>query len=586
MPTSSGRSRAPRPYIFPSAAQGARDFVGRAWVLDQVEDWMANGSERFLLLVGEPGWGKSSLCAWLIGPGRQAPTAAGKKQLRKLRRAWSAAYLCSATSGSSVNPTAFCRSLTEQLAHASDRFAAAFLERAAPGQYNIDIDVGENAGQVIGILTKKIVVEAPDVRDVYEQSIRLPLADLEMADTGTDPIFILVDGLDDALTFASPNIVDLLAASTDFPERVRFLLTSRREDRVLRSFPPAHGVRVMTLSDAASATANENDVREYVLSRLSEPDVARQADAAAGGRDAFVDGLVRHADGNFLFARFVLDNPPPAAEAAEAAEAADASYVAVPPGLQAAYDHFLARVLPGVAQYGVDPTWDAVVKPFLGAITVAVPAAPESKLPHWVEEGDVPTALSTVGQLTEWVDLDGGSRRLYHRSLGDFLSADKLGPVAGEPQTNRFYVSPRAHHEAIVRHYLGAIENEWHGDWERCDEYGLRQLAPHLEALHRLTSDGDERKAVAERLCSLALDPGFQAAQRARLGNGDATIEAVRLALDVYADAGDSAAIRERVRRVAESWEPEMRASAARALSELSKTTPSAALDELKALIR
>jgi hypothetical protein len=579
MPSKRGRSRAPRPYIFPSAAQGARDFVGREWVLDQIEDWRASGSERFLLLVGEPGWGKSSLSAWLVGPGREPATASGKKRLRKLRQAWSAAYLCSATSGSSVNPTAFCRSLAEQLAHASDGFAAAFLERAAPGQYNIDIDVSENAGQVIGILTKKIVVEAPDVRDVYEQSVRLPLADLEMAQPAADPMFILVDGLDDALTFASPNIVDLLAASTDFPEHVRFLLTSRREERVLRSFPTAHGVRLINLSDAASASANQDDVRKYVLSRLSEPAVARQADAAAGGRDAFVEELVRHADGNFLFARFVLDNPPPA-------DGTVASGDAVPPGLQAAYDHFLARVLPGVAQYGVDPTWDDVVKPFLGTIAVAVPAAPESKLPQWVEECDVPTAMATVGQLTEWVDLNGGSRRLYHRSLADFLTTERLGPVAGEPQPNRFYVAPRAHHEAIVRHYFDAIESDWNGDWAKCDDYGLGQLVPHLEALHRLTSDRTERKLIADRLCNLALDPGFQAAQRARFGDGSATIEAVRLALGVSADAGDPVAIRKRVRRVAESWEPEMRASAARALTELSKTTPNAALDELKALMR
>ena len=395
----------PGPFIVPSAAKGAKDFVGRDWVLEQVLDWMDHGSERFCLLIAEPGWGKSSLAAWMVGPGRAPKTASAKARLRRVRGSWSAAYLCSTSSGSTVNPTTFSRSVAAQLAQRFDAFASAFLQRAAPGQFTVNITAREIVGRAIGILTKQIVVEAADARDVYEQSVRQPLAAIDDATADGDPIYILVDGLDDALTFTSPNIVDLIAASTDFPGRVRFFLTSRSEPRVLAAFPPASGVRVVTTSDASHQADNDRDVRAYITDRSAEPPIAAWI-ARTGGIDAFTDDLVARAAGNLLFARFVLDNPPPADAAARPAGAAAGPAgpgSLLPAGLGDAYDGFLARVVPGAAAYGADPLWTGTVRPLLGVLTVAVPAVPDRDMPRWFgPDIDVPAALATVGQVTEW----------------------------------------------------------------------------------------------------------------------------------------------------------------------------------------
>jgi hypothetical protein len=570
----------PAPFIFPSAAAGAKAFVGREWVLDQVLDWMDHGSERFCVLVAEPGWGKSSLSAWMVGPGRAPRGTAAKARLRRVRSAWSAAYLCSAASGSTVNPTTFSESLAAQLAHRFDDFAAAFLQLAAPGQYNVTIRAGEIVGRAIGILTKQIVVEAADARDVYERSVRQPLVAIAQAAKSDDPIFVLVDGLDDALAFAAPTIVDLLARSGDFPERVRFFLTSRPESRVLAAIPTEPGVRLLTVSDPSHQADNDRDVRAYVEERLAEPAIAAWA-ARSGKPDAFIDGLVGQAAGNLLFARFVLDNPP-------AGDAPAGIPASLPAGLADAYDGFLARVVPGVAAYGADPLWTGTVRPVLGALTVAVPAVPDRDMPRWLgPDLDIPAALAAVGQVTEWdPQADGGSHRLYHRSLGDFLSAEQLPPRAGQPRPNRFYVEPRAQHQRIVDYYLTAIDADWAGDWTQCDPYGLRRLVPHLHALHAMTEGRAARAAIAEQMATLALAPGFQAAQRSVLGDGAATVEAIELMLDVAGETADPDGIRKRVRTVATSWEPEMRASAARALANLGKTSPEDALAELKALLR
>jgi len=569
------RGAPPGPVIFESAQRGADDFIGRERVLEQVLAWIDDPkSERVMLLVAEPGWGKSSLCAWMIGAGPEPETLEKRNRRARLRQAWSAAYLCSATSGSTINPTTFSRSIAEQLAYRFVDFATAFLKRAAPGQYNVAITARDIIGRAIGILTSQIIVEAADARDVYEQSVRLPLSEIAAAPRDGPRIFILVDGIDDALEFGKPNILELLRTSIELSDRVRFFLTSRAEDRVVRAFRPSERVRIVRVSDDAWHQVNNDDVSKYIEWRASEPQIQSWLTSTGLERAAFVEQLVDHAAGNLLFIRFVLDNPPSSGKG-----------VKVPARLQDAYEGFLGRIFPG-AGAGPDPAWADTGKPVLGALTVAVPAAPDDALPNWVGTARVEQALQAVRQLTEPVkDQDGWSRRLYHRSLGDFLSTQRLEVEGEAPLGNRFFVEPRVQHKAITDYYLKAIKAEWDNDWKRCDGYGLRRLVPHLYELHRLTSGRTERVELAEQICDLALDAGFQEAQRARLGDGSATIEAIRLALEVSLETSDAVSIRRRVHHVAESWEPEMRAFAARAIAELHTKDPNAALDELKALL-
>ena len=42
-----------------------REFIGRAWLLDEIEAWRASGKERARLLLAGPGMGKSTIAAHL-----------------------------------------------------------------------------------------------------------------------------------------------------------------------------------------------------------------------------------------------------------------------------------------------------------------------------------------------------------------------------------------------------------------------------------------------------------------------------------------------------------------------------------------
>ncbi|MBD2095600.1 hypothetical protein H6F90_10570 [Trichocoleus sp. FACHB-591] len=42
-----------------------RDFTGRQWVFDDIDRWLRESDERFFILTGEPGVGKSAIAARL-----------------------------------------------------------------------------------------------------------------------------------------------------------------------------------------------------------------------------------------------------------------------------------------------------------------------------------------------------------------------------------------------------------------------------------------------------------------------------------------------------------------------------------------
>lgn len=558
-------------------AKGAERFAGRSWVVDQVLDWMRNGSERFLILVGEPGSGKSALAAWLLRPGRTPSDAESAAKLAQVQKAWCASHFCVASARGTVSPNAFSQSLAQQLSDRYDAYALAVLQRAAP-QFNITQDVRENWGNVIGVKVNNLIVNSKDAEDVYDQAVRQPLGAVYAKTPGLGQLFILVDGLDEAITFDPPNIVTLLAGSSDLPPGARFLITSRKERRVEEQF---QDMRLLDISAAAWSAKNDGDVREYVELRIAEPEIQSKFAALPSGvtAGALVDRIVGQAAGNFLYVEFLLDEIAAGFRTPE-----DLS--TLPGRLYGLYSAFLDRVMPDMVKYGNTETWVNVYQPLLGSLSVAVPAAPDRTLPKWLQwdTADLNPRLDAVGQVTERTPDDGGARRLYHRSMADFLSTDQYPEQAGTA-SNRYFVSPRRQNERIARYYLEKATGEWNGDWSKADPYGLRQLVPHLKTLLELTDDAEEKSRIAENIYSLVLDARFGLAQQQVLGTSVATVASLRVALDTAFARADLHAVERCIQASASSPDIQVRALASEAINKLHNVDPEHAIAQIKGLL-
>jgi hypothetical protein len=106
------------------------------------------------------------------------------------------------------------------------------------------------------------VIQAPSAAVAFSQAVVGPLRELYAA--GYDrPLLIVVDGLDEAMQHTGPEtIVDLLANAGGLPEPVRWLLTTRPENSVLRQFQ-----HLQTPPWLLDASGRENQTDADVLSK-------------------------------------------------------------------------------------------------------------------------------------------------------------------------------------------------------------------------------------------------------------------------------------------------------------------------------
>jgi hypothetical protein len=105
---------------------------------------------------------------------------------------------------------------------------------------------------------------------------------------------------------------------------------------------------------------------------------------------------------------------------------------------------------------------------------------------------------------------------------------DPLKDTAG-PALNPYYTAPASQHARICRYYL----DNYMGYWQECDEYGLRRLGAHLRARLVPGLPPKVRLQAADELYTLARDEGFRKAQFEKLGDPQASLDNVRLAVDV-----------------------------------------------------
>ena len=113
-------------------ADRTHQFTGREWVFERVKRWLEDAEgdspeerlrQRFFLLTGEPGSGKSAIAA------RLTQFAQGTKTYPGLTAGYlHAVHFCSAQDSTWVDPKDFVRSLALQLAASIPDFALALKD--------------------------------------------------------------------------------------------------------------------------------------------------------------------------------------------------------------------------------------------------------------------------------------------------------------------------------------------------------------------------------------------------------------------------------------------------------------------------
>jgi WD40 repeat protein len=457
------------------------EFTGREWVFEEIAAWLA-GEEQVFLLVGEPGSGKSLIAARLVELSRGSISDYGFAP-----GFLTYAHFCRALDPAAVDPLSFVDGLSNQLARLSPAFEAArgelrgartqvtgtaSAEMAAPGSTLVGTHVTH---------TGELSAELVFARDLPFGALREDRVD--------GPLVVLIDALDESLTFTGRQreaFVRLLRAvrTARLPLPLRLLVTTRPDPRVLESLGP----RMFDLE--ADAPADAADVLRYARRRLAHLPDARG--------HAIADAVVDRGGGNFLYARYVLD------ELGDEPDV-DPAALDLPEGLEEYYRGSLERELART-----EDEWERY-RPLLALLAVA---RGEGLTPLLLRASGLtkPEVERALRALRQYLAGDGGTGpfRLYHQSFRDFLRDDSVRSV------------DTAEADRTLAEFVLAEYGDWDGaDWDSAGyerAYALAHLPAHLAAAVRGAELRREREELGERLVALLGDFAFLEAKTAFSG--------------------------------------------------------------------
>lgn len=414
-----------------------KDFAGREWLFDEIDNWLRSSDQRFFILADEPGAGKSAIAARLI-------------QIRPDNIA--AYHFCIAGNGGTITPNTVLRSLASQLGESLPKYGEALANTIKPHQVSVNVkqEIGkvEAGARVVGVVINHLHSSNPE--EELDILFRAPLTELAPPDT---PIFILIDSLDEAMTYQGQiNLITLLAKTNDLPHWVRFVCTTRPEQRVLSYFKQFELYLL-----AAESPQNLADISQYIAYRVRQETMKAHLNAANVAPKDLATRLAGLADGNFLYTKVLLND-------IEAGQQPLDNLATLPQSLDEIYHGFLRRFS--------DKDWDEFYRPLLGKLAVAQEPLLEAQLADvtGLHRRQVRRSLAVVGQYLDRVDDGEGNEtyRLFHRSLRDYL--------LDEDRSELFWCDSKEEHEIIARYYLQTYTDHW----DRSDDYGLNHIVAHV----------------------------------------------------------------------------------------------------------
>lgn len=423
-----------------------RDFTGRTWVFNEFDAWLrTRNAPRYFMVVGEPGIGKTAIAARLTQQYEMA-----------------AIHFCIARQVDTLDPLIFVRSLTHQLTRI-DGFAAQILEDAGV-HIDVRINVQENYGEIIGIRIENLLVRFQSALTAFNRAVVTPLKQL-YANGFDQQLVILVDALDEALQQQwSETIVDLLSQAQEMPWQVRFVLTSRKDSRVLRQFEQ---LQLPLLLLNAERDENMQDVREYVYNQLRKSRVLQRWQAEyRKPSQVLVNRVAKASQGNFLYLVYLL---PALANGTQRLDAIDT----LPKGLSGMYRELLRTRVAGKDLNA----WRTSYRPLLGVLAAARTSLTENQLAQFtrLDDQSVHDLLFDLQQFLDPMQANQAQYRLYHQSIAEFLR--------NKERAQEFWIDLKPINESIVNYYRGKATTWDEVAWNETDDYGLRYLATHLYVL-------------------------------------------------------------------------------------------------------
>lgn len=470
------------------ARPAADGLAPRPWLARLVDQFLAADVARALLILGDPGSGKTAFLA------------------QEAERLQSIRFFCgrsdslpAAGGGGWTEPIRCARTISDQLV---ERFGEQVIDWRRFGIHaDVQLGVGRVDGLLTGIDADRLDIVPGDGRQaalratlavgevgpagrvtavkVHELRVDPLLALQELvvgplrraAEMDRRPLVLLLDALDEWDRIACPSDVLQVLLQAELPAHVRIVATARHGYALSA---PSALLRVEDLSADRHAAAVATDLRRFLAMRAA-------AQGAALGAAA-EEQLLTAAQGNFLYVDFM------------STDVVSFDAAAAPDGLNAFYARELERLSDRLAREGLRSGLGGL----LTALAVAREPLPEPLLARagGLDEERMREALRLARPfIRTHVTPNGLAHAPYHLSFGQYVLRSPL------------FAGAEAAHGRMAAAL--AEEGERILSWDGASDYALRHLAAHA---------GAAGPSGAERLAVLLADCAYLAAKAARLG--------------------------------------------------------------------
>ena len=415
------------------------NFIGRRWLYQEIENVFHPSRQGVsgVLIIGDPGAGKSALTAQLV---------CSRTSSRTIHDHVLGYHLCKHSDRNTQNGGKFVRNLADMIARRLPEYGYIVTNNSYI-QRSLDSDC----------------VTLQDPVGCFEQAILSPLRLLK--NKPKENWYIVIDALDECLTQSETghSIVYLLNNKLPrFPSWMKLVMTSRNESSV-----SINSNSVMKLIIDPDDIRNIEDIELFLSSRLlQDGPLINQikfwfGDDSIKNTARLISALLSKSQGNFLFVKEMLHHW-------ETSRAEKRDPYALPETLGDLYQSFFERLYSRKEQFQpIRRVLELLVATFQPLSLKGIYEVLKTKEENLEEEYEFKDRINGLGHFLRYGEND--TVTLYHLSLTEWL-------ISENNKNNPFYVSKKKGHEMFCDFYLILIAD---GDKSSLLKYILT-LAQHI----------------------------------------------------------------------------------------------------------
>ncbi|XP_067057911.1 uncharacterized protein [Acropora muricata] len=393
-----------------------KDFIGRRWLYEEMEQALEHNDKRGVLLTGNPGSGKSAFLSHLLCSRTSSPVVHSRIL---------AHHFCMYFDKKTQDGVPFVRNLANMIAKEFSEYRQRILD---------------------DVFTRRVLYKdcSQDPEWCFEYAILRPLK--KIRPQPRDSWYILVDALDECFNEKADIVNILKTKARRLPKWLKLIVSSRNESTIVAGLESLQRIELRSdskenLEDIDTyLTLKMFSLKESVVERFKTSLTIRDNDAPT---QIMVSNLAKMGEGNFQFVKVVLD--------LWLTSGGDINWETFPKTLESTYQLYFER------KYATPESFRPLREIFEVLVAAHTPLSiKEMHSMFQIDnpivdlEYDIMLKLSQVS-LFLWHGSEGDLVRIHHASLAEWLTSDaNKGKV--------FYVKKQNGHNRLAKYYFKEAE--------------------------------------------------------------------------------------------------------------------------------